>query len=64
MATSTNVILPLMAYDHGDSILADALLVWGWRVPFLIAIVTLIAATLLRYHMPESHEFLESKEEL
>jgi hypothetical protein len=31
---------------------ADALLVWGWRIPFLIAITTLIAATVLRYNMP------------
>lgn len=31
---------------------ADALLVWGWRIPFLIAITTLIAATILRYNMP------------
>jgi predicted MFS family arabinose efflux permease len=30
------------------------MLVWGWRVPFLVAIVTLVAAILLRYNMPES----------
>lgn len=32
--------------------IADALLVWGWRVPFLLAIFTLVAATVLRYNMP------------
>jgi predicted MFS family arabinose efflux permease len=32
------------------------MLVWGWRVPFLIAIVTLVAAIVLRYNMPESQE--------
>jgi predicted MFS family arabinose efflux permease len=32
---------------------ADALLIWGWRVPFLMAIATLIAAVILRYNMPE-----------
>lgn len=32
------------------------MLVWGWRVPFLLAVVTLIAAIALRYNMPESQE--------
>jgi hypothetical protein len=31
---------------------AEAMLVWGWRVPFLLAITTLVAATLLRMNMP------------
>jgi hypothetical protein len=30
--------------------------VWGWRLPFLLAIVTLVAAITLRYNMPESQE--------
>lgn len=29
------------------------LLHWGWRLPFLLAIVTALAGLLLRYHMPE-----------
>lgn len=32
------------------------MLVWGWRVPFLVAILTLVAAIALRYNMPESSE--------
>eukprot|EP00878_Enallax_costatus_P023718 GHUV01025255.1.p1 GENE.GHUV01025255.1~~GHUV01025255.1.p1 ORF type:complete len:283 (+),score=58.22 GHUV01025255.1:36-884(+) len=40
------------------------MMVWGWRVPFLLAIFTLVAATILRYNMPESSEFLVSKEEI
>jgi hypothetical protein len=31
---------------------AENLLVWGWRIPFLLAVTTLIAATLLRWNMP------------
>uniref|UniRef100_A0A383VCS5 Major facilitator superfamily (MFS) profile domain-containing protein n=1 Tax=Tetradesmus obliquus TaxID=3088 RepID=A0A383VCS5_TETOB len=42
----------------------EALLVWGWRVPFLMAIATLIAAVVLRYNMPESVEFATSREEI
>eukprot|EP00879_Flechtneria_rotunda_P003299 GHRR01003524.1.p1 GENE.GHRR01003524.1~~GHRR01003524.1.p1 ORF type:complete len:498 (+),score=121.17 GHRR01003524.1:1133-2626(+) len=43
---------------------ADALIVWGWRVPFLMAITTLAAAVILRYNMPESIEFATSREEI
>jgi hypothetical protein len=40
------------------------MLVWGWRVPFLMSIVTLAVAAILRYNMPESSEFTHSREEL
>jgi hypothetical protein len=40
------------------------MLVWGWRVPFLMSIVTLAVAAILRYNMPESSEFTMSREEL
>ncbi|KAF6255165.1 major facilitator superfamily domain-containing protein [Scenedesmus sp. NREL 46B-D3] len=43
---------------------AEALLVWGWRVPFLMAVATLAAAVVLRYNMPESAEFATSREEI
>eukprot|EP00775_Hariotina_reticulata_P013429 gene13429-13557_t len=42
----------------------EALLVWGWRLPFLFAIFTLVAAIVLRYNMPESVEFATSREEI
>lgn len=42
----------------------ENLLVWGWRIPFLLAVTTLIAATLLRWNMPESTEFATSREEI
>eukprot|EP00882_Tetradesmus_deserticola_P033950 GHRQ01038832.1.p1 GENE.GHRQ01038832.1~~GHRQ01038832.1.p1 ORF type:complete len:105 (+),score=46.04 GHRQ01038832.1:365-679(+) len=43
---------------------AEALLVWGWRVPFLMAVATLAVAIVLRYNMPESAEFAASREEI
>jgi hypothetical protein len=43
---------------------AAAMLLWGWRVPFLMSIVTLAVAAILRYNMPESSEFTMSREEL
>ncbi|KAF8067131.1 proP [Scenedesmus sp. PABB004] len=40
----------------------DALLVWGWRVPFLATVFFGPIALVLRMHMPEPVEFLASKE--
>eukprot|EP00435_Cladocopium_sp_Y103_P007077 s1687_g2.t1 len=34
---------------------------WGWRIPFVIAIIPGTIATLGRRCMPESHEFLEGR---
>lgn len=38
------------------------MLTWGWRVPFLLAIITLVAAIALRYNMPESQEVRDRRE--
>lgn len=40
------------------------MLVWGWRIPFLLSLVTLVVAAILRYNMPESSEFALSREEI
>jgi hypothetical protein len=40
------------------------LLVWGWRVPFLVASVSLAAGVILRYNMPESMEFKANHDDL
>lgn len=50
-ASLTLHLLPLLPRPA-----SEALLVWGWRVPFLLATTTLIAAIALRYNMPESQE--------
>lgn len=39
----------------------DSLILWGWRVPFLLAAFTAGAAVLLRLHMEEPREFVEAK---
>jgi len=39
-------------------------MLWGWRVPFLVAAVSLAAGAILRYNMPESVEFNSNHEEL
>jgi len=36
--------------------------VWGWRLPFLITVVFAPIALILRMHMPEPYEFLQSKQ--
>ena len=40
----------------------DAFFSWGWRVPFLISIVLVVAGILLRLRISESPEFSEVKE--
>lgn len=40
------------------------MLVWGWRIPFLLSIFTVLSAAILRYNMPESSEFTASREEI
>jgi MFS family permease len=38
------------------------LLLWGWRVPFLLTAFFAPIALILRMHMPEPHDFLVSKQ--
>ncbi|WIA30903.1 hypothetical protein OEZ86_000955 [Tetradesmus obliquus] len=33
---------------------------WGWRIPFLVTIITTPIAIIMRMHMPEPYEFMES----
>lgn len=42
---------------------ADQLMVWGWRVPFLLTVFTTPLAVYMRMHMPEPFEFLEDKKQ-
>jgi hypothetical protein len=42
---------------------ADQLMVWGWRVPFLLTVFTAPLAVYMRMHMPEPFEFLEDKQQ-
>lgn len=41
---------------------ADQLMVWGWRVPFLLTVFTTPLAVYMRMHMPEPFEFLEDRQ--
>jgi hypothetical protein len=40
---------------------ADQMLLFGWRIPFLISIISASAALILRLHMPEPHEFVQDR---
>eukprot|EP00878_Enallax_costatus_P009882 GHUV01010319.1.p1 GENE.GHUV01010319.1~~GHUV01010319.1.p1 ORF type:complete len:550 (+),score=105.42 GHUV01010319.1:1185-2834(+) len=42
----------------------EQLLVWGWRVPFLVTLFTAPLSLVLRMHMPEPHEYLHSIQEM
>lgn len=58
------LLLLLRALVYPPLCSAEQLLVWGWRVPFLVASVSLGAGVILRYNMPESVEFSSNHDEL
>eukprot|EP00775_Hariotina_reticulata_P009249 gene9249-9415_t len=39
----------------------DQMLLFGWRIPFLISIISASAALILRLHMPEPNEFVQER---
>jgi hypothetical protein len=58
---------PTFVYASRDCIpssllpaITDAMLNWGWRVPFLCAAATALLGAALRRNMPEPHAFLEA----
>ncbi|KIZ00773.1 Alpha-ketoglutarate permease [Monoraphidium neglectum] len=54
------IIATLMAMMLQNTLSEDAMLNWGWRVPFLCAAATALLGAALRRNMPEPHAFLEA----
>ncbi|MEU6647337.1 MFS transporter [Saccharomonospora sp. NPDC046836] len=54
-ALATAVFIPISALPE------DALMSWGWRIPFLISVITLPIALYLRSGVDESPEFTGAK---
>ncbi|HKQ43803.1 MAG TPA: MFS transporter [Rhizomicrobium sp.] len=52
-------LLVLIALQH--AIGAEAMRVWGWRVPFVIGAILAVAAFYLRGRMEESQSFVQAK---
>ncbi|WP_256987927.1 MFS transporter [Bordetella genomosp. 9] len=55
------LILSTAAYSAISALPEQALLSWGWRVPFLASIVLVAIGTFIRHRVSESPVFLEMK---
>lgn len=54
------VLATLLVMLLENTISPENMLVWGWRIPFLIAFLTALLGFALRRGMPEPHAFLEA----
>jgi MFS family permease len=60
--TQAGAILATLVFIPVSALPEDALLSWGWRIPFLLSFVVLVVAYLVRRTMPETPAFSEIKE--
>lgn len=54
---ATLVFIPISNLPH------EALLSWGWRIPFLASVLVTVAGFIIRSKLADSEAFLEAKEE-
>ena len=55
--TQAGAILATLVFIPVSSLPEEALLSWGWRIPFLLSFVVLVVAYLVRRTMPETPAF-------
>jgi len=56
------LLLALIAFRLITEMEQEALMSWGWRIPFLMSGVLMIVGLVIRFGVPESPEFTEVKE--
>ena len=56
------LLLALIAFRCISSMEQDALMSWGWRIPFLMSGVLMMVGLAIRFGVPESPEFAEVKD--
>lgn len=56
------LLLALIAFRCISEMEQDALMSWGWRIPFLMSGLLMIVGLAIRFGVPESPEFAEVKE--
>jgi len=60
--TQAGAILATLVFIPVSALPEDALLSWGWRIPFLLSFVVLVVAYLVRRTMPETAAFSALKD--
>jgi MHS family shikimate/dehydroshikimate transporter-like MFS transporter len=60
-AASGGVLLASGVFALVSRLPTDALLNWGWRIPFLISIIMLIVGLFIRLNIPETPDFERAK---
>jgi MFS family permease len=63
MGSPAGLILANAAFLLVTQLPGDALLDWGWRIPFLLGSVLLIVGLIIRLRIPESPRFEEVKQD-
>lgn len=61
---SGGILLATLAFLAVSSMSPDALLSWGWRIPFLISAVLFIVALYIRKKLEETPEFAAAKDKV
>ena len=56
------LLLALIAFRSISAMEQDALMSWGWRIPFLMSGVLMMVGLAIRFGVPESPEFAEVKD--
>ncbi|MBD8573052.1 MHS family MFS transporter [Pseudomonas syringae] len=56
------LLLALIAFRFISAMDTEALMSWGWRIPFLMSGVLMIVGLVIRFGVPESPEFAEVKD--
>ncbi|MFC7850737.1 MFS transporter [Arthrobacter sp. NPDC057388] len=61
LGASTGTLLTLLVFIPIAAMPKEQLLAWGWRIPFWISAVVVVVAYLIRRHIEEPPEFIESR---
>ncbi|MBP5126786.1 MFS transporter [Pseudomonas protegens] len=62
LGSPAGLILSLLAFSAVTRLTEDALMSWGWRLPFLASALLLLVGLAIRLGVNESPEFLASRE--
>lgn len=61
LGASTGTLLTLLLFIPISAMPSEALLSWGWRLPFWFSAVVVVVAYLIRRHVQEPPEFIQTQ---